>query len=304
MLDVTRLKVFRAVVDTGSMQAAAAALGYTPSAVSQHVAALQRETGLTLLERRGRGVVATPAGLRLAAESAGVLGGLASLERLARDLREGRTGSLTLRYFASAGHAWVPGVIARLTEELPGLSWQLRLSELASDTAAEPDLEILVLQPGGEPPDPARYDVTHLLTEPYVVAVHADHPFARRAHVALTDLQDERWIDNDVTRGPCRAALLEACRAAGVVPRFAIETHDYASALAFVGTGTGVTVLPELGVRNVPPDVVVVPISAPTPTRTIVLCARRALRGHPGVERARELLLACAARADHERAAS
>src|SRR5690606_40617364 len=86
--------------------------------------------------------------------------------------------------------------------------------------------------------------------------------------------------------------------------RFAIETHDYASALAFVGTGTGVTVLPELGVRNVPPDVVVVPISAPTPTRTIVLCARRALRGHPGVERARELLLACAARADHERGGS
>lgn len=69
MIDVTRLRVFRAVVSSGTVQAAATNLGYSPSAVSQHLAALQRETGLTLFEKSGRGIAPTPAGLALATGS-------------------------------------------------------------------------------------------------------------------------------------------------------------------------------------------------------------------------------------------
>src|SRR5918997_2989475 len=99
MLDVHRLRVFRSVVASGSVAAAATNLGYTPSAVSQHVSALQRETGLMLLERAGRGVRPTAAGLALAAQADGVLVRLGEAESVVSDLRAGRTGRLSIAYF-------------------------------------------------------------------------------------------------------------------------------------------------------------------------------------------------------------
>ncbi len=85
--------------------AAAANLGYSPSAVSQHVTALQRETGLPLLEKAGRGLRPTAAGLALAAEADEILARLGAAEALVADLRAGRTGSLSIAYFPSAGTA-------------------------------------------------------------------------------------------------------------------------------------------------------------------------------------------------------
>src|SRR5215217_2951170 len=96
MIDVQRLRVFRAVVASGSVQAAADHLGYTPSAVSQHLTALQRETGLVLFEKDGRGIAATPAAKVLAAESDEVMGSLTRLGGFVDDLRSGRSGSLTI----------------------------------------------------------------------------------------------------------------------------------------------------------------------------------------------------------------
>src|SRR5690606_28644584 len=103
MIDVARLRLLRTVVETGSIRATAAALGYTPSAVSQQLAALQRETGLRLLERAGRGIEVTAAGRTLAAESAALFEALSRLEGVVKDLRAGRIGSLSIGYFGSAG---------------------------------------------------------------------------------------------------------------------------------------------------------------------------------------------------------
>src|SRR5262249_61912740 len=108
MLDAHRLRVFRAVVAAGSINGAAATLGYTPSAVSQHVAALQRETGLVLVERNGRGIVSTPAGRLFAEESRHALERLAALESGAAGLPAGRSGRLTISVFASGGAPWGP----------------------------------------------------------------------------------------------------------------------------------------------------------------------------------------------------
>src|SRR5690606_32700382 len=101
MLDVHRLRVFRSVVATGSVNAAAANPGFTPSAVSQHLAALQRETGLTLVARVGRGIQPTAAGLALADRIDELLDRLGGVESLVADLRAGRHGSLSIAYFAS-----------------------------------------------------------------------------------------------------------------------------------------------------------------------------------------------------------
>src|SRR5258705_10589572 len=94
MLDVHRLRVFRSVVASGSINAAAANLGCTPSAVSQQVSALQRETGLALLTRIGRGIEPTAAGLALAAEIDALLHRLGDVESFVADLRAGRRGTL------------------------------------------------------------------------------------------------------------------------------------------------------------------------------------------------------------------
>lgn len=287
MLDTHRLRVFRAVVATGSINGAAATLGYTSSAVSQHLTALQRETGLTLIERRGRGIEATAVGLAFADQAGPVLEQLAALESVAGDLRAGRVGRLTISYFASAGAAWIPPTVATISREFPLLRFDLRLIELAG-AGYLPDVEIFVAEsPAMSDSDPAAagYDVETLLEEPYLVVLPLDHPLAARPAIELAELRDERWVDNDFSRGPCRQVMLNACAAAGFSPTFHIETHDYPSALAFVAVGTGITVLPALGTLALPPGVVAIPVVRPVPMRRIMLRVKRSVRDHAAVRR-------------------
>lgn len=288
MLDVHRLRIFRAVVAAGSINEAATALGYTPSAISQHLTALQKETGLTLMEKDGRGIKPTAVGLTVAGEAAKVLERLAELESLVADLRSGRVGSLSVSYFSSAGAAWIPPIIATLTREYPNLRVDLRLVELAHDNSGDPDVEIYV--EGAASTSLRGYDVEQLLAEPYVVVLRDDHPLAGREQIDLDALRDEQWVDNDVSRGPCRQALLDACSVVGFSPGFHIETHDYPTAISFVAAGVGVTVLPSLGAGILPPGVVSRPLINPTPMRTISVRTRQAVRGNPAVQRILELL--------------
>ena len=286
MLDIQRLRVFRAVVATGSVGGAASSLGYTPSAISQHLTALQRETGLALVERRGRGISPTAAGVALADGLGPFFAGLAEVESMVGDLRAGRVGTLTISYFASAGATWIPPVVAVLVREFPQLRLDLRLFELAGDSPVDADVEIFVdgasRGTGGQ--------VIELLYEPYVVVLPEGHRLADRAQIPLAELRDEQWVDNDFSRGPCRQVVLDACAAAGFTPAFPIETHDYPTAVAFVAAGVGITVLPRLGTTMLPHGVRAVPVVDPVPRRRILLRVKDALSGHPAVTRAVELL--------------
>lgn len=286
MLDVHRLRVFRAVVATGSVSGAATSLGYTASAISQHLSTLQRETGLALVERRGRGIEPTAAGVALAAGLGSFFERLAQVESMVGDLRAGRTGSLTISYFASAGATWIPPVVATLVREFPQLRLDLRLFELAGEEPVDADLEIFI--EGASTGTGGR--VTELLHEPYVVVLPSGHPLAGRSEIPLAELRDEQWVDNDFSRGPCRQLALDACAAAGFSPAFHIEAHDYPSAVAFVAAGVGITVLPRLGTAMLPPGVRAIPLVDPTPRRRIMLRTADAVRGHPAVARAVALL--------------
>jgi DNA-binding transcriptional LysR family regulator len=292
MLDVHRLRVFRSVVASGSINAAAASLGYTASAVSQHVAALQRETGLALLTRVGRGIEPTPAGLALAEEIEGVLGRLGRVEGVVADLRAGRTGSLSIGYFASVGSAWMPRVARALTQDFPGLRLNLSLREDLASPGDRPDIQIIVERNGYAAAAGTR--ARHLLDDPYVVVMPRSHPFAGAAVVALRQLAGERWIDNDYARGWCRRNLLEACRAAGFDPPFHVEAHDYPTAIAFVDAGMGVTVLPRLGARNLPAGVVAAALTDPTPHRSIYALVTTSVENTPPVRAALDVLHQCA----------
>jgi DNA-binding transcriptional LysR family regulator len=287
MLDTHRLRIFRSVVASGSVQAAAANLGYTPSAVSQHVTALQRETGLVLFERAGRGLRATAAGLLLSEQADGILERLGEAEAVVADLRAGRTGALSLSYFASVGAAWLPRVVRRLTREFPRVRLDLALREwLPDDPDERSDVQVAV-----ERPDFAAwpgFTAHHLLDDPYVVVLPEDHPLAAREEVELAELTAERWVDNDFARGWCRRNLIEACTAAGFRPPFHVEAHDYPTALAFVAAGIGITVLPELGAINLPAGTRAVPVVQPVPVRSILVVVRDAVAHTPPV------LAACA----------
>jgi DNA-binding transcriptional LysR family regulator len=291
MLDLHRLRIFRSVVASGSVQAAASNLGYTPSAVSQHVTALQRETGLELLEKAGRGIRPTSAGLALAAEADELLARLGAAESLVADLRSGRAGSLSIAYFASAGAIWLPPVVSRLTTEFPSLRLDLRLSEEDPDRPDErADIHLVV----------ARGDVTtgpgfvshHLRDDPFVVVVPAGHHLAGAGEVELGVLAREQWIDNDFARGWCRRILLEACAAVGFRPSFHVEAHDYRAAIAFVAAGIGITVLPALGAADLPADVVAVPVVRPTPIRSIHAVVRSSVANTKAGRMAVDLLRA------------
>lgn len=295
MLDVHRLRVFRSVVASGSVAAAAANLGYTPSAISQHLTALQRETGLTLLVKAGRGLRPTAAGLALAREADSVLERLGAAETLVSDLRAGRTGSLSIAYFGSAGASWLPDVVRRLVTDFPGLRLDLQLRDDVADRPEErPDLQLVVMMP--EYTNATGFTAHHLLDDSYVAVVPAGHRFAGKEEIELADLADEPWIDNDFARGWCRRNLLEACAAAGFSPTFHVEAHDYATALAFVDAGIGPTVLPELGTLNLPPGAVSVRIVRPTPMRSVYVTVADPVADTPPVRAAIDVLRKAASR--------
>ncbi|GAA4386330.1 LysR family transcriptional regulator [Tsukamurella soli] len=314
MIDTHRLMIFRSVVASGSVNGAAAVLGYTPSAVSQHVAALQRETGLKLLERVGRGIEPTPAGRVLAAEAAKVMAQIDALGATVDDLRAGTAGRLTISGFSSAGTHWMPDVIAELTTEFPQTRVLLRIEEETTDIERDrPDIALVVRLHGGPRPGagtgtlvrighavPSGYTEHAVVTEPYVAVLPAGHELAvdadggARAWVDLAELAPYRWVDNDVRQGPCRQSVLDACAAAGFTPKFVVETTDYPAALRFVARGIGLTVLPRLGATELPAGTVALPVRNPTPERAICALVKDSESQNPVVIRALALIRAFA----------
>ncbi len=294
MIDVHRLRVFRAVVASGSIQAAATNLGYTPSAVSQHVTALQRETGLTLVSRSGRGIEPTPAGLELASMTDGVIDQLGRLETRVRDLRDGRTGVLRMVYFESVGQNWMPIVARELSRRFPAVRLDLILDEEAPTRVdASVDLQVIVDDERYEPPTGLLR--IPLLTEPYMAVLPADHPMADVPEIDLAMLAGETWIDNEHAAGRCRMRLLKACAAAGISPTFRVQTEDHMTAIAFAAASVGVTVVPRLCTKGLREGAVAIPVHNPTPTRTVTALVNRSVEHTGPVELALATLRRCAA---------
>lgn len=282
MLDVRRLQVLRAVVTSGSVTAAAANLGYTPSAVSQQIGVLEKEAGIALLERFGRGVRPTAAG-RLLTEHAAVIGRqVAEAETALADLRAGRTGQISVRYFATAGADLVAPALARFRTEHPGVRVDLRIADGAPDEEA--DLTLAVRRRGGGPDSAAdglRW--VHLLDDPYRAVLPRGHSLAdRRTSVDLAELAAEAWVGSE-RPGPCLDAVLDACAAAGFTPDIAVECEEYGTAQGFVAAGLGVSLIPLTGLGTRHPNVVVRKVRGPEPVRSIHAAVRESSLALPAV---------------------
>jgi DNA-binding transcriptional LysR family regulator len=292
MLDVRRMQVLRAVVASGSVTGAAAALGYTPSAVSQQVAALEKETGAELLERVGRGVRPTAAGLLLTEYADAIGRQVAEAEAALADLLAGRTGRLAVRYFATAGAGMVAPAVARLREEHPAVQVELRLSDpehaLPDVREGRADLALVVRAQAG---DGVR--LVHLLDDPYLAVLPRGHRLAARRGVRLAELADEVFVGSEWP-GPCRDAQLDACAAAGFRPRFVVESEDYVTAQGFVAAGLGIGLIPRLGLGSRHPGVVVREVRDPVPVRTIHAAVRETAPPLPALDAFIEALRAAA----------
>ncbi len=287
MLDPHRLSVFRSVVASGSVQAAADNLGLTSSAVSQHLAALQRETGLDLFQRAGRGIAPTEAALVLDAQSDEPMSQWGRLEQVVTDLRDGRSGRLSIGYFASAGSAWMPALVRRLTAEYPDLVLELRLNEVEQG-GPRPDLDLVI-----DPPDtplPAGLRRVDLTEDPFVAVLPRDHALAGEREILLTDLRGETWVSNDYPRAVGHRVLVAACAAVGLRPRFTVQAQDHHTAIGFVAAGIGVSVMPGLAARGLPPSVVRVDLAPPAPVRHLAVVVRRLGASTAPTERAVQLL--------------
>lgn len=268
-MDVQRLRTFRSVLVTGSVRGAAEALGYSPASVSQQLTRLQRETGLILFSRTGRGLEPTSAGHALGSRVESFLGEVADLEAFAADLREGRKAVCTLCYVSSLGSVWMPQITASLRREFPDVEVELRVRD-EYDPQQRPQADVQLVAHAGAEPAPTGYRRFHLTTDPFVVAIPAEHALATSPEpMRLELLDDVSWIDINAGRGSCRQIALDACTAAGFTPRMGIQAEDYATALALVAAGIGVCVLPSIAVSTPPRGAVIRSLTAPAPHREI-----------------------------------
>lgn len=251
-LDLTRLRVLAAVARTGSVTAAARELHYAQPSVSHHLARLEAEAGIPLLQRAGRGVRLTEAGRLLAARAEEILGRVAGARRELDALAGLRAGRARLAAFPSALATLVPDAIVRLGAEHPGLGVGLIEAEPpeAVDALRSGRVDVALIfehvdvRHTRSVDDLTRFEVTEVLEEPVHLITPRDAPDPDPT--ALAELSDATWIAGCER---CRADLVARCAVAGYAPRIAFETDDHVAVQALVAAGVGVSLLPELALR-------------------------------------------------------
>src|SRR5919107_3698522 len=197
MLDVRRMKVLREVAARGSFSAAAESLSFTQSAISQQVAALERETGTKLVERGSRGIRLTQAGEVLVKHADAVLSRLSSAEEELQALAGLKGGRLRISTFQSAGATLVPRAVAAFHQRYPDVELALTQAEPDEATqllrAGELDLAIVYDFEGIPGGLDEGLDAVHLIDDRYDVLLARDHQLAEKARVRMADLAGERW---------------------------------------------------------------------------------------------------------------
>ncbi|MPY52375.1 LysR family transcriptional regulator [Streptomyces acidicola] len=285
MLDLQRLRALHAVSVHGTVGAAAAALGYTPSAVSQQIAKLERETRTVLLERQGRGVRLTEQAQHLVATARELL---TIVERAETELEERRgvpAGRLTVAAFASAARGLMPGVLADLAARHPALDARLTEVEphLSVDLVAKGAVDMAVAHDWDIAPLPAPEGVEQAVIGDDLcdLLVPSGHPFAARPSVRRTDLKGERWICQPPGR-VCHDWLVRTLRAAGCEPDIVHQAEENPTLVALVAAGLGVALIPRLGRGPLPAGVVEVPLD-PMPVRRLYALWRTGASRRPAI---------------------
>ncbi|MFL5822208.1 MAG: LysR family transcriptional regulator [Solirubrobacteraceae bacterium] len=272
MLHVGRLRVLCEVVRRGSFSAAADALDYTQSAVSQAIARLEAETGATLVVRDRRRVYPTAAGTTLVEHAEAILAQIETAEADLAAVLGVRAGRLRVASFPSAGATLIPLAVATFRKGHPDVS--LTLAEGEPEEIAprlrggEFDLALLFAFPGAREQPAAGLHAVKLLDDPMHVALPQDHPLAQNATLQLSDLRNEQWVQTSAA-SPCARHVVRVCLGAGFEPHVTFESDDYEAVQGLVAAGVGVALIPGLALTRVHPGIVVRSLT-PTPSRSVM----------------------------------
>ncbi len=286
MLNTARLKALLEVVEQGSFSAAADALSYSQSAVSQTIATLEGELGARLIERDRRGMRPTPAGAALARHAEGILARMEDAEAEVTAIAGGRGGRLRIASFPTAGATLVPQAVARFRAAHPGVEVGLaegEAEEIAPRLRAG-DFEIVLLFEfvGVGERLGAGMRRFELLDDPLHLALPAAHPLARRRKLRLEDLREEAWIQTSAST-PCARHVVRSCHAAGFEPRVSFESDDYQTVQGLVAAGVGVALIPQLALSTVRADIRIRALQPSSPVRKVFAATPRAAAVTPAV---------------------
>jgi molybdate transport repressor ModE-like protein len=297
MLDVGRLLLLAEIARHGSMTAAATALRYTPSAISQQVRRLESELGQPVLQRHARGVSLTDAGRAVVEHAVLVERQLEALQSRLDDIAGLRAGSLRLGTFPTVGASLLPMAVTRFRSEHPGVRLSVRSSRLAGllDLLERRRVEMALLWDyEWSRIDESGLTVRRLMDDPTALVVSASHRLAHRRAVRMEELAEENWITR-ADAHPVADVLSRTALEAGFEPTVAFEANDYQEAQAMVAVGLGVALAPRLALMNLRDDVRVLSLGSAAPTRRILL-ARLADRRPTPAEVAMSAVLAEVAR--------
>jgi DNA-binding transcriptional LysR family regulator len=269
MLDLRKLRALREVASQGSLSAAAESLDYTQPAISQQIAALEREVGTRLLERGTRPVRFTDAGTALLAHAEAVLARLDDAEQELAEIKGLRAGRLRLASFSTALASLVPRAIAVFTERHPDVRVSVVEDQLQGVIGRLVHWELdlgLIYEHEALPEPEVELERVHLLDEQFELLLPHHHRFAGRRALRLDQLANETWIGGI---GAYHHILHHSCQDAGFEPHVAYRTDDYRAIQAFVAAGLGVAMLPRLALALMPPRIARVAIRPHSPLRRI-----------------------------------
>jgi DNA-binding transcriptional LysR family regulator len=287
MLHAGRLRLLVELEERGTVTAVAAALDYTPSAVSQQLTRLEAETGRRLFERVGRGVLLTDAGRLLASHGRDVLARLETAEAALEQV-DAVSGRLRVGAFQTAAQGLVVPAFAALSERHPQLSCELHdhEAETALPLLRSGRLDLVLAEEYEHAPRPrdAALERHELGPDELVVALAAGHPIARRGdQVALAELAGERWATpwEDTAYA---AMIVRACRAAGFEPDVRHRVTDLHTLLDLARAGLAVTLVPLLGKAEEGRGLALRPLAGGGLRRTLFAAVRRSAIGRPAVD--------------------
>ena len=274
-LDLRHLAALEAIAREGSVSRAATSLGYTQSAVSQQLQALERIVGVTLVTRSpgARAVALTDAGRQLLTHADAIAGHLDTARADLAAFADGRVGELRIGTVPSVAGALIPVLAQELRARAPRLALVMTETYFPAqllDALAAGGLD-LVLAPRDEPRD--GLDSEEILRDPYVALVPADDPLLALARpLTAADLTARDLIGKDCTTASQRA-LSAALAGYGLeVPR--IRAHDLREVQALVRRGLGIAVVPSLLLDTPDPTLATIPVDHLVPDRIIDLTTR------------------------------
>jgi DNA-binding transcriptional LysR family regulator len=297
MLDLRRLRLLSELSRRGTIAEVASVVGYTPSAISQSLAQLEREVGATLLERDGRRVRLTPAAHALVATTDRVLAELdaAEAELAAEHQRVG--GTIAIGAFPSAAAGVVVPAVVDLAARHPELDCTVREHEPEDGIPLlrAGELDLLVSESYDAVPSPPAggLDSHPLLTEPLLLVLPAGDRV--REPVALEAFREARWIAG-VAGTQFAAALETACSAAGFRPRIVHRADDALLLQALVAAGVGIALLPALACSGAG-GVRFAAVTPAPPRRHVWALTRRGAARRPALAAALSALQRAATRA-------